>query len=259
MDSPIPIDKNSRCASGICRNTDNKCVECLTNDDCPGDFQRCDTSSNTCKQVCSSGVLGISDVDGIYCCHSKCGQCGGSGCGSANSDNIFDALWDSITDSTVYCCSEHILEDGWVGGWRGGEYCESPSDIHCIIKGPGNNPYGRVQNNDFELGKAAWTRYTSGGRNGYTVDTLHKNSGSQSIKVTNGGASQWIQLDAPARSTITISGYSKAVGTSSGLPRVEASVYYGKKISSVFTYLAYLIMFISHACSNFSIIYTSYS
>jgi len=81
---------------------------------------------------------------------------------------------------------------------------------------------------------ATWTRYTSGGRNGYTVDTSYKNSGSQSIKVTNGGANKWIQLDAPARSTITISGFCKAVGTSSGLPRVEASVYYGKKTSPVF-------------------------
>jgi len=91
-----------------------------------------------------------------------------------------------------------------------------------------------VQNGSFEGNAlATWTRYTSGGRNGYTVDTSYKNSGSQSIKVTNGGANKWIQLDAPARSTITISGFCKAVGTSTGHPRLEASVYSGKKTSPV--------------------------
>jgi len=85
---------------------------------------------------------------------------------------------------------------------------------------------------------ATWTRYTSGGRNGYTVSTSYKNSGSQSIKVTNGGANKsWIQLDAQAGSTITISGFCKAVGTSTGHPRLEASVYSGKNISPVFNHL----------------------
>ena len=88
---------------------------------------------------------------------------------------------------------------------------------------------------------ASWTRYTSGGRNGYTVNTPFKHSGSQSIRVTNGGANKWIQLDAQAGSTITISGFCKAVGTSTGHPRLEASVYSGRKISPVFTHLTCLI------------------
>jgi len=125
------------------------------------------------------------------------------------------------------CCTSNIFDSG--------RKCERPSDTRCLILADANN---YVINGEFEGHRVgeAWTRYTSNGRNGYTVDTLHKNSGSQSIKVTNGGASQWIQLDAPPRSTITISGYSKAVGASSGLPRVEASVYYGKKTSSAFNY-----------------------
>ena len=191
------------------------------------------------------GIL-PTDVDGIYCCNSQCSQCGGSGCGSAGDGCGFDNFWNC---GKVNCCSKDIIDSE--------RTCEGPLDTYCIIEGPNNKPYnsayGLVQNNDFELGKTAWSRYTSGGRNGYTVDTLHKNSGSQSIKVTNGGASQWIPLDAPARSTITISGYSKAVGTSTGLPRVEASVYYGEKTPPVFNYLSNIFV----KCSYLMLVQTS--
>ncbi len=87
-----------------------------------------------------------------------------------------------------------------------------------------------VENGSFEGNvQDSWTSYMSG----YTVTTGFKNSGSQSIKVTNGGARQWIQLDAQAGSAITISGYSKAVGTSTGLwdYSIYADVTYGEKVA----------------------------
>jgi len=60
---------------------------------------------------------------------------------------------------------------------------------------------------------ADWSHYG----NGYTVDTTHKHSGNQSVKITDGGAKQSVTLNAEEGSQVTISGYSKAVGTSVGL------------------------------------------
>jgi len=67
------------------------------------------------------------------------------------------------------------------------------------------------------------------------VATSFKNSGSQSIKVTNGGARQWIKLDAKAGSTINISGYSKAIRTSTDLwdYSIYADVKYGKRVANL--------------------------
>ena len=81
-------------------------------------------------------------------------------------------------------------------------------DVEVIVKEP------LVQNGGYEGNvDSAWGGYMDG----YTVDTTFKNSGLQSIKITNGGARQAIPLDAEAGSKVTIKGYSKAVGTSTGL------------------------------------------
>jgi hypothetical protein len=74
---------------------------------------------------------------------------------------------------------------------------------------------GPVKNGGFEGANVAadWTSFMDG----YVVDTEFANSGSQSVKISNGGARQWVPLDAEAGSLVTIRGYSKAVGTSAGL------------------------------------------
>lgn len=71
-----------------------------------------------------------------------------------------------------------------------------------------------VKNGGFEDDPGSdWSNY--GG--GYTVDQSFKHSGEQSIKIVNGGAQQWIEVSAEAGSQVTIKGYGKAVGTSTGL------------------------------------------
>ena len=52
--------------------------------------------------------------------------------------------------------------------------------------------------------------------NGYTIDTMFKHSGEQSIKIVNGGAKQWVSVMADASSEVTIRGYGKAVDTTPG-------------------------------------------
>mmetsp|Transcript_3366 Transcript_3366/g.5854 ORF Transcript_3366/g.5854 Transcript_3366/m.5854 type:complete len:259 (+) Transcript_3366:195-971(+) len=75
-------------------------------------------------------------------------------------------------------------------------------------------PTGPVKNGGFEGSpEADWSSYM----NGYTVDHAFKHSGAQSIKITDGGARQSVSLHAEAGSQVTIKGYSKAVGTSTGL------------------------------------------
>lgn len=70
---------------------------------------------------------------------------------------------------------------------------------------------GHVSNGDFEgpnVG-SAWENYMDG----YVIDTSDYNGGSQSIKVTNGGARQLIGLDKVEEGyMIEVSGYSKRVG-----------------------------------------------
>jgi len=71
-----------------------------------------------------------------------------------------------------------------------------------------------VKNGGFEGSPGnEWSNYMSG----FTVDQTYKHSGDQSIKISNGGARQWVSLTAEAGSQVTIRGYSKAVGTSVGL------------------------------------------
>jgi len=72
---------------------------------------------------------------------------------------------------------------------------------------------GHVQNGAMEGDvNFNWSSYM----NGYETSTAEARSGSQSIVVTNGGASQWVSLEAPSGYTIEISGYSKAIATSVG-------------------------------------------
>ena len=90
-------------------------------------------------------------------------------------------------------------------------------DVVCGIEADVLPPagVGPVTNGGFEgFGtEADWTGYMDG----YTVDTTFKNSGLQSIMVSNGGARQSVSLEVVAGSQVTIKGYSKAVGTSTGL------------------------------------------
>ena len=47
LDTSTPLDKNSRCSSGLCRSTDNKCG-CTSTDHCPSN-KVCKTSTNECE------------------------------------------------------------------------------------------------------------------------------------------------------------------------------------------------------------------
>ena len=82
-----------------------------------------------------------------------------------------------------------------------------------------------VKNGGFEgnyVEVAYWEQY---GDDVFTVDETFKSGGDQSIKITNGGAKQWIALNHfPAASEVTIKGYSKAVGTTVG-ERGDYSIY----------------------------------
>jgi len=76
------------------------------------------------------------------------------------------------------------------------------------------NPNSLVDNGSFEGDPTLdWTAYS----NGFTMETSEKHSGSQSIRVANGGAKQTVVLNAPKGSAITISGYSKAIGVTPNL------------------------------------------
>lgn len=70
---------------------------------------------------------------------------------------------------------------------------------------------GHVSNGGFEgtVG-SPWGSYSSG----YTVSTTDFNGGTQSVKVTNGAASQVITLTASEGYRVEISGFSKRVGES---------------------------------------------
>ena len=47
MDTSTPLDKNSRCSSGLCRSTDNKCG-CTSTDHCDSDSSEVCHSDNKC-------------------------------------------------------------------------------------------------------------------------------------------------------------------------------------------------------------------
>jgi len=73
---------------------------------------------------------------------------------------------------------------------------------------------GLVKNGGFEGSpETNWFNF----QGGYIVEQTFKNSGTQSIKIMDGGAKQVITLNAEAGSQVTLRGYSKAVGTSTGL------------------------------------------
>lgn len=75
-------------------------------------------------------------------------------------------------------------------------------------------PPALVKNGGFEVDPSTdWINYMEG----FAVDQTYKHSGNQSIKIENGGARQWVTLTAEAGSQVTFKGYSKAVGTSTGL------------------------------------------
>ena len=81
---------------------------------------------------------------------------------------------------------------------------------------PDVDPSSEVDNGSFEgpaVG-ADWGQYSTGG---YEVTSAKARSVAQAISVTECGARHKVYVDAPAGSTETISGYSKAVGTSAGL------------------------------------------
>lgn len=80
---------------------------------------------------------------------------------------------------------------------------------------PPVGPTGPVTNGGFEgcSAEGDWGSYMDG----YALDGAFMHSGQQSIRVTNGGAKQWVSLNAAPGSQVTIRGWSKAVGTSTGL------------------------------------------
>jgi len=81
-------------------------------------------------------------------------------------------------------------------------------DIVVLVEQP------LVMNGGFEGDVSAdWSAFS----NGYSVSTNEAYNGDQSVLVTNGAARQWVSLNAESGSSITLSGYSKAVGTSVNL------------------------------------------
>lgn len=70
---------------------------------------------------------------------------------------------------------------------------------------------GHALNGDFESGASYWSNYSGG----YTIETSDYHGGSASIKVTNGGARQWVSFgsDPVAEGySVEVSGWSKRVG-----------------------------------------------
>jgi len=81
---------------------------------------------------------------------------------------------------------------------------------------------GHVAHGDFEgsgVG-SSWGAYMDG----YLVETSDFNSGSQSVKVTNGAARQWVSLNEGEGYVIELSGWSKRVGATGSTPW-DYSVY----------------------------------
>ena len=83
MDTSTPLDKNSRCASGFCRTSDNKCaVECLKSDDCSSgevchSDNKCYSSGLSYEQACAAD--NGDDVDARCTsglCRSSDNKCG---------------------------------------------------------------------------------------------------------------------------------------------------------------------------------------
>lgn len=77
--------------------------------------------------------------------------------------------------------------------------------------GPSLQPVDRVTNGDMEGDNTEDTWFVHG--NGYQRTTDEARSGQHSLRVTNGAAKQWVPLDVSSGSSITISGYSKAIRT----------------------------------------------
>ena len=69
---------------------------------------------------------------------------------------------------------------------------------------------GHVLNGDFE-GSTVGSNW-GGYMDGYTIGTADVNGGTQSIKVVNGGARQWVTVTVNEGNVVEISGYSKRVG-----------------------------------------------
>lgn len=87
-------------------------------------------------------------------------------------------------------------------------------DMEQDVLSPVVAPPALVKNGGFEGSlEDNWSGYMDG----YIADQTFKHSGNQSIKISNGGARQWVSLHAEEGSQVTITGYSKAVGTSVGL------------------------------------------
>ena len=85
-----------------------------------------------------------------------------------------------------------------------------------------------LSNGGFEAGRSKWDNFVpTNVIGGYTVDTSYKNSGLQSIKVSNnGGAVQYVSsLEVVAGSQVTIKGYSKAFDISTGLSAGDYAIY----------------------------------
>jgi hypothetical protein len=80
-----------------------------------------------------------------------------------------------------------------------------------------------VVNGSFET-NSAWSEFMDG----YSVVTDNVHSGSRSIRVTNGGAQQWVSKEIQADSIVQIKGCSKSVGTSTDLSdySIYADIYY---------------------------------
>lgn len=75
----------------------------------------CDHTVTTPTQTCSDGTEGI-DGNGVVCCPTDCGQCGGAGCTTAGAAAGLDG-----SD----CCGGTIR--------KAGVYCDDTDKAPCII------------------------------------------------------------------------------------------------------------------------------
>jgi len=127
LDTSTPLDKNSRCASGFCRTTDNKCaVECLKSDDCSSSElchtdNKCYTSGLSIGQDCSA--FNGDDVD-ARCASGLC-RSSDNKCGCDDTDDCLSSSELCHSDNKCYSSDLSNGESCLVDGDRVDARCAS--------------------------------------------------------------------------------------------------------------------------------------
>ena len=128
MDLSTPLDKNSRCASAICRGTDNKCgctsnIHCSSGEACHLSDNKCYTSNLSYGESClvNGDQMEARCASGICFEDNTCGCISNDHCSldqacysSVNGDNKCYPLPSSVLSSTS-CAISGVDSDGSVG------------------------------------------------------------------------------------------------------------------------------------------------